>query len=372
LSTLVPGVVTSFADVNRELSRIRQALERKFTHITWEIRHAEPEKISPGMVVIADGADWNPSDGAGLYRRSEDNTAWQYMEGLSASLAIAAHLIDATDAHDASAISNVPAGGIAATNVQTALNELDTEKEAVGVAAGLVSAHLADATDAHDASAISSVPAGSLAATDVQAALNELDGDISAHLSDAADAHDASAISSVPAGSLAATDVQAALNELDTEKATVVALTAHTGDTANPHSVTKAQVGLGNVDNTSDAAKPVSTATQTALDLKADLSSLGTLSTQDANAVAITGGAIDGTPIGATTPASGKFSSVESTSYVKTASTVVGSLPAAATAGAGARHFVTDATATTFLSVVAGGGANKVPVVSDGTNWLIG
>ena len=34
--------------------------------------------------------------------------------------------------------------------------------------------------------------------------------------------------------------------------------------------------------------------------------------------------------------------------------------------------FVTDATATTFLSTVAGGGANKVPVVSDGTNWLIG
>jgi hypothetical protein len=55
-----------------------------------------------------------------------------------------------------------------------------------------------------------------------------------------------------------------------------------------------------------------------------------------------------------------------------TGSTTVGSLPAAATAGAGARSFVTDANATTFLSTVAGGGANKVPVVSDGTNWLIG
>ena len=48
-------------------------------------------------------------------------------------------------------------------------------------------------------------------------------------------------------------------------------VTAHTGNTSNPHSVTKAQVGLGNVDNTSDASKPVSTATQTALDLKANL-----------------------------------------------------------------------------------------------------
>lgn len=37
--------------------------------------------------------------------------------------------------------------------------------------------------------------------------------------------------------------------------------------------ITKAMVGLANVDNTSDAAKPVSTATQTALDLKAPLAS---------------------------------------------------------------------------------------------------
>lgn len=45
-------------------------------------------------------------------------------------------------------------------------------------------------------------------------------------------------------------------------------ITTHVGRTDNPHSVTKAQVGLGNVDNTSDANKPVSTATQTALNAK--------------------------------------------------------------------------------------------------------
>jgi hypothetical protein len=39
-------------------------------------------------------------------------------------------------------------------------------------------------------------------------------------------------------------------------------LTTHTSNTNNPHQVTKAQVGLGNVDNTSDLNKPVSTATQ--------------------------------------------------------------------------------------------------------------
>ena len=39
----------------------------------------------------------------------------------------------------------------------------------------------------------------------------------------------------------------------------------------NPHSVTKAQVGLGNADDTSDADKPISTATQSALNLKANV-----------------------------------------------------------------------------------------------------
>lgn len=50
------------------------------------------------------------------------------------------------------------------------------------------------------------------------------------------------------------------------------AIDTHVANTENPHNVTKAQVGLGNVDNTSDADKPISTATQAALDGKASLS----------------------------------------------------------------------------------------------------
>lgn len=94
---------------------------------------------------------------------------------------------------------------------------------------------------------------------------------------------------------------------------------AHASNTSNPHSVTKAQVGLGSVDNTSDANKPVSTAQQAALDLKATSASLGTMSTQNANAVAITGGAIDGTPIGNTTRSTGKFTTLDATGALTTA-----------------------------------------------------
>lgn len=50
-----------------------------------------------------------------------------------------------------------------------------------------------------------------------------------------------------------------------------VSIDTHIADTSNPHSVTKDQVGLGNVDNTSDLDKPISIATQNALNLKLDV-----------------------------------------------------------------------------------------------------
>ena len=57
-------------------------------------------------------------------------------------------------------------------------------------------------------------------------------------------------------------DLQQILNS----KINLSQLTAHTNNTNNPHSVTKAQVGLGDVDNTSDVDKPISNAQQVAFD----------------------------------------------------------------------------------------------------------
>lgn len=64
-------------------------------------------------------------------------------------------------------------------------------------------------------------------------------------------------------------------------KADEADLQAHITNKDNPHEVTKAQVGLGNVDDTSDADKPISTATQSALDLKANSADLGTAAYTD-------------------------------------------------------------------------------------------
>ena len=50
----------------------------------------------------------------------------------------------------------------------------------------------------------------------------------------------------------------------------------HISSILNPHNVTKEQIGLNNVDNTSDLNKPISTATQTALDTKQDTLVSGT------------------------------------------------------------------------------------------------
>ena len=54
--------------------------------------------------------------------------------------------------------------------------------------------------------------------------------------------------------------------------------------------ITKANIGLGNVDNTSDANKPISTATQTALDAKQGTLTAGTGITINDNVISATGG----------------------------------------------------------------------------------
>ena len=56
------------------------------------------------------------------------------------------------------------------------------------------------------------------------------------------------------------------INEiLETVEAGVESFTTHTKDLNNPHQVTKEQVGLGNVDNTSDLDKPISNAVASAI-----------------------------------------------------------------------------------------------------------
>lgn len=50
----------------------------------------------------------------------------------------------------------------------------------------------------------------------------------------------------------------------------------------------------------------------------------------------------------------------------------VAALPAPGDVPIGTRRYVTDALLPTFLAVVADGGSAFTPVISDGTDWLVG
>lgn len=95
----------------------------------------------------------------------------------------------------------------------------------------------------------------------------------------------------VAATGIQATDVKSALEELNNNIATITGggvVTGVKGDAETAYrlgqvNITKANIGLGNVDNTSDKNKPVSTAMQTALDLKADLTAIANFITKSVN-----------------------------------------------------------------------------------------
>lgn len=92
--------------------------------------------------------------------------------------------------------------------------------------------------------------------------------------SDSEDSHTINAATTSQAGVMSSAD-KTKLNGLKDQAgitsdidAVQTNLETHINNKSNPHEVTKDQVGLGNVDNTSDANKPISNATQTALNGK--------------------------------------------------------------------------------------------------------
>lgn len=141
-------------------------------------------------------------------------------------------------------------------------------------------------------------------------------------------------------------------------------LETHINNKTNPHEVTKAQVGLGNVDNTADTDKPISTATQTALDAKFSLTEGNSLKTTADSLPDRIIAYIPGSSINAT----GETVRItESTQYVNKSSGVYGSLKQSTVT-----KTLTAATTTKagVLSAADKVKIDKITTDGDGTRYL--
>lgn len=105
-------------------------------------------------------------------------------------------------------------------------------------------------------------------------------------------------------------------------------LTAHTSNTSNPHSTTKSQVGLGNADNTSDVDKPISTATQTALDAKATNTALDAHTNNTSNPHSVTKAQVNLGSVDNTSDIDKPVSTAQATADAAVASTAASNLSA--------------------------------------------
>lgn len=76
--TYRPGQITD-ADMREEHARLQRALNDPQPEFTYQVLHAAPKKTWGGMVIVADGVDFNPGSGEGMYRRKADNSAWVFV-----------------------------------------------------------------------------------------------------------------------------------------------------------------------------------------------------------------------------------------------------------------------------------------------------
>jgi hypothetical protein len=64
----------------QELQNIARSLTEPDAFLTMQVQHAEPRVPSDtriAMLAIADGTNWNPGSGAGLYRYQ--NNSWTFI-----------------------------------------------------------------------------------------------------------------------------------------------------------------------------------------------------------------------------------------------------------------------------------------------------
>lgn len=192
------------------------------------------------------------TDGAIVSEKNLDTTAEQTV---FATAEIFDRFQDVDATNDQAIADSAAALALATTannNVQQALTDSANAVAAVDGAIAAADAATSAANAANNAAAVATQAAIDAEATAASALSVAADAEtVALNI----DAKATQALATADAANATANTAQSTTN-------------THVARTDNPHSTTKAQVGLGNVDNTSDADKPVSTAQLAALNLK--------------------------------------------------------------------------------------------------------
>lgn len=67
--------------ITRELDRVGDSMEEAETFVHFSVLHRVPAKLSDGILAFADGSDWDPGSGRGLYLYNAG--AWELVHAAS-------------------------------------------------------------------------------------------------------------------------------------------------------------------------------------------------------------------------------------------------------------------------------------------------
>jgi hypothetical protein len=63
--------------LRRELRAISESISGRVPYVVLDTQHTAPKKLVEGMTLLADGTNWNPGSGAGVY--TYRGGAWRFL-----------------------------------------------------------------------------------------------------------------------------------------------------------------------------------------------------------------------------------------------------------------------------------------------------
>jgi hypothetical protein len=203
-------------------------------------------------------------------------------------------------------------GDVSAEELQSISTVVSNVQTQISSKADATNASIAGATFTGTVVLPSTTSIADVSATEISY-LNNVTGNIQTQLNNLGTADSTHAALTTSVHGIADTSLLATTANVATAKSEAITAAGTAADTKVSNAVaalTKSSVGLANVDNTSDANKPISTATQTALDLKETVANV-------ALKAPLASPALTGVPTAPTAAAATNTTQVATTAYVR-------------------------------------------------------